>query len=99
MSRLSANDTGDNEMTPEAVHRSPGIYLTGEETPGKPQLVDRLVKEHFFGILGAIGCCPWSYGLRSKKPSPPALAPSVASVTSVANDKGDNVGCVNGENE
>ena len=48
--------------------------------------------------------CPWSHGLRPKKLSvsvtvPPApvrvpsqrpLAPSVASVTSVANDKGDN---------
>ena len=49
-------------------------------------------------------CCPWSYGLWPKKLSvsvavPPApvrvpsqrpLVPSVASVTSVANDKGDN---------
>ena len=49
-------------------------------------------------------CCPWSHGLRPKKfqtsvavppapvrvPSQSPLAPSVASVTSVANDKGDN---------
>ena len=49
-------------------------------------------------------CCPWSHGLRPKKlslsvavtpapvrvPSQRPLAPSVASVTSVANDKGDN---------
>ena len=49
-------------------------------------------------------CCPWSHGLRPKKRSvsvavPPAsirvpsqrtLAPSVASVTSVANDNCDN---------
>ena len=26
-SRLSADDKGDNEMLPEAVHRSPGICL------------------------------------------------------------------------
>ena len=24
-----------------AVHRSPGIYLTAEENPGKPQIEDR----------------------------------------------------------
>ena len=48
-------------------------------------------------------CCPWSHGLRQKKslsvavppapvrvPSQRPLAPSFASVTSVANDKGDN---------
>ena len=37
-SRLRANDKGDNEKIPGAVHRSPGIYLTAEENPGKPQL-------------------------------------------------------------
>ena len=51
-----------------------------------------------------MSCCPWSHGLRPEKLSvsvavPPApvlvrrqrpLAPSVASVTSVANGKGDN---------
>jgi hypothetical protein len=34
----------DNEMTPEALHRSTGIYLTAEESPGKPQLGDHLKK-------------------------------------------------------
>ena len=29
-SRLAANDKGNNEMIPRAVHRSPGIYLTAE---------------------------------------------------------------------
>ena len=28
----------DNEMIPGVVHRSPGICLTAEENPGKPQL-------------------------------------------------------------
>ena len=35
---------GDNEMILEAVHRSPGIYLTVEENSGKRQLGDRLKK-------------------------------------------------------
>ena len=35
-----ANDKGDNEMNLGAVHRSPGIYLTDMENPGKPQLED-----------------------------------------------------------
>ena len=39
-SGLLANDKGDNEMIPRAVHRSPGIYLTVKENPGKPQLGD-----------------------------------------------------------
>ena len=39
-----ANDKGDNEMILEAVHRSPGICLTAEENPRKPQLGDRLMK-------------------------------------------------------
>ena len=39
-----ANDKGDNEMIPGAVHRSPGICLKAEENPGKPQLGDRLMK-------------------------------------------------------
>ena len=34
----------DNEMTQGAVLRSPGIWLTAEENPGKPQLEDRLMK-------------------------------------------------------
>ena len=39
-----ANDKGDNEMILGAVHRSPGICLTAEENPRKPQLGDRLMK-------------------------------------------------------
>ena len=37
-SRLSANDKGDIDLVPEAVHKSPGIYLIAKEIPGKPQL-------------------------------------------------------------
>ena len=36
-----ANDKGDNETILWAVHRSPGICLTTEENPRKPQLGDR----------------------------------------------------------
>ena len=43
-SRLSTNYKGDNEMIPSSVHRSPSIYLTSEENPGKLQLGDRLMK-------------------------------------------------------
>ena len=39
-----ANDKGDNEMVPGAVHRSPGICLTAEENSGKPQAGDLLMK-------------------------------------------------------
>jgi hypothetical protein len=39
-----ANDKDDNEMFPGAVHRSPGICLTADENPGKPQLGDSLTK-------------------------------------------------------
>ena len=38
-----ANDKGDNEMILGAVHRYPGICLTAEEKPRKPQLGDRLM--------------------------------------------------------
>ena len=41
------NDKNDNEMIPGAVLRSPGICLTAEESPGKPQLGDRLMKGLF----------------------------------------------------
>jgi hypothetical protein len=34
----------DNETIPGAVNRSPGICLTTEENPGKPQLGDCLMK-------------------------------------------------------
>ena len=37
-SLLSANDKGDNEIIPGAVHRSPCI--AADENPGKPQLGD-----------------------------------------------------------
>ena len=39
-----ANDKGDNEIVLGAVHRSPGICLTAERNPRKPQLGDRLIK-------------------------------------------------------
>ena len=39
-----ANDKSDNEMILGALHRFPGICLTAEENPGKPQLGPRLVK-------------------------------------------------------
>ena len=38
------NDKGDNELILGAVHRSPGIFLTAEENPRKPQLGDSLMK-------------------------------------------------------
>jgi hypothetical protein len=41
MSRLSANDKGDNEMIRGAVHKYRSIYLTSEYNPGKPQLGER----------------------------------------------------------
>jgi hypothetical protein len=44
VSRLLADDKGDNEMVPGTVHRSPGIYFMAEEGPGKPQLGDRRTK-------------------------------------------------------
>ena len=39
-----ANDKDDNEMILGTVHRSPGICLTAEKNPRKPQLGDRLMK-------------------------------------------------------
>ena len=39
-----ANDKDDNEMILGAVHRSPGICLTADENPKKPQLGDCLMK-------------------------------------------------------
>ena len=39
-----ANDKGDNEMIPGAVHRTSGICLMAVKTPGIPQLGDRLIK-------------------------------------------------------
>jgi hypothetical protein len=61
--------------------------------------------EHNTAILDqSIPCCPWSHGLRPKKlsvsvamptapirvPSQRPLAPNVTSVTSIANDNGEN---------
>ena len=43
VSHKSANDKGD-KMIPGAMHRSPGICLTAEETPEKYQIGDRLMK-------------------------------------------------------
>ena len=40
----ATNNKGDNGMILGAVHRSPGICLTAEENPRKPQLGDRLMK-------------------------------------------------------
>ena len=39
-----ANDKDDNEIIPEAFHRSPGIRLTAEENSGKLQLGDSDMK-------------------------------------------------------
>ena len=38
------NDKGDTEMILRVVHRPPGMCLTGEENPGKPQIGDHLMK-------------------------------------------------------
>ena len=38
------NDNSNNYMNPGYVHESPGISLTAEENPGKPQLGNRLKK-------------------------------------------------------
>ena len=49
------NDIGDNEMIPGAMHRSPGICLTAEENPRKPQLGDHLMKELCNQLLPKMG--------------------------------------------
>ena len=36
-----ANDRVDDKIIPGAVHRSPGIHLTAEETPRNLQIGDR----------------------------------------------------------
>ena len=67
-------------------------------------VISEFQKSNYFDEYVFTSCCPWSHGLRPKKlsvsvavprapvrvPSQMPLAPSVASVTSVANDKGDN---------
>ena len=40
---LSVNKS-DREIISGLVRRYPGIYLTAEENPGKPQLGNRLIK-------------------------------------------------------
>jgi hypothetical protein len=48
-SRLLANDKGNNEKIPGAVHRYPGIHFIAEEIPVIPQLGDygrRLATSH-----------------------------------------------------
>ena len=43
-SRLSIHNKSDNEAKPGAAYRSPDLYPTPEENPGKPQLGDHLMK-------------------------------------------------------
>ena len=50
-----ANDKGDKEMILRAVRRSPGICLTAEEDPRKPQLGDRLMKGLCYQSLSQMG--------------------------------------------
>ena len=44
-SQLSANDKGESEIIPGAVHGSPGIYLTAEENLRKSLLEDHQMKD------------------------------------------------------
>ena len=57
-----ANDKGDNEMILRAVHRSPGICLTAEENPRKPQLGDRPTKGLCDQSLRQIGSLSSKWG-------------------------------------
>ena len=43
-SRLFTSNMDDEETIPEAVHRSSGIYLTAEESRGKLQIGDDMMK-------------------------------------------------------
>ena len=43
-SHLSAIYKDDNQMIPEVVHRSPGIYIRADENPEISHLGDRLLK-------------------------------------------------------
>ena len=47
-SRLS-DDNGDEEVKTGVLHRSPGIYLTSEQNPGKPYL----------GVCAISHCLKW----------------------------------------
>ena len=49
-----ANDKGNNEMIPGAANRSPGICLTAEENPGKPQIGDFLMKAVWLAIASNV---------------------------------------------
>ena len=59
-----ANDKGDIEMILEAVHRSPGICLTAEGNPRKPQLRDREMKRLCDQLLPQMGPFPPNEGGR-----------------------------------
>ena len=60
------NDKGDNEMVMGAVHRSPGICLTAEENPGKPQPGDRLMKRMCDQSSPQIGSLSSKWGLQDR---------------------------------
>ena len=52
-----ANDKGDNEMIPGAVHRSLGICITAEENSGKSQLGHRLMNGLSSSQMGSLSYC------------------------------------------
>ena len=47
VSRLSANDKGDNEMIPGTVHISPAIYLTAEENLSQETFDEDCATSHY----------------------------------------------------
>ena len=51
----AANDKGDNEMIPGAVHRCLDICLTAEENPRIPQLGDCLMKRDVRPVITSNG--------------------------------------------
>ena len=48
----SADEKGDNEMKPEAVHKHPGIYLMVDENPGIPH--SKMPHQYNHGIIECI---------------------------------------------
>ena len=54
-SRLAANNKGDNEMKPGAMHRSPGIYLIAEENLAKPQIRELMKSSFQITLVGYQG--------------------------------------------
>jgi hypothetical protein len=44
-------------VIPEGVHRSPGIYLTAEENPGKPQLGEGCATSHCLNWVCLLSNC------------------------------------------